>query len=33
MNLKYRFPLDTGTPLVQLVRLQIKLPAEESEDD
>lgn len=33
MNLKYRYPLDTGTPLVEIVRVQVKLPAGESDDD
>lgn len=31
MNMKYRFPIDTGTALVELVRVQVKIPAEDSE--
>jgi hypothetical protein len=27
MNMKYRYPLDTGTALVEIVRIQAKLPA------
>ncbi len=33
MNLKYRYPLETGTPMVEIVRVQVKLPAGESDDD
>jgi len=27
MNIKYRYPTDCGTPLVELVRIQVKLPS------
>ena len=27
MNLKYRFPLETGTSLVEIVRVNVKLPS------
>ena len=33
MNLKYRYPLDTGTPLVELMRVQVKIPAGESDEE
>lgn len=33
MNIKYRYPLETGTPLVEIVRVQVRLPAGESDDD
>lgn len=33
MNLKYRYPLDTGTSMVELLRIQVKLPTEDSDDD
>lgn len=32
MNIKYRYPLDLGTPLVELVRLQIRIPTVDSDD-
>ena len=32
MNLKYKYPLDTGTPFIELVRVQVKVPNQESDE-
>lgn len=32
MNMKYRYPLDLGTALVEIVKIQAKLPATQSDD-
>lgn len=33
MNFKYRFPYDNGFPLVQLLRLKVKLESDYSDED
>ena len=33
MNLKYRYPLETGTAMVEIVRVQVKLPTDDSDED
>ena len=33
MNLKYKYPLETGTAMVEIVRVQVKLPTDDSDQD
>jgi hypothetical protein len=32
MNMKYRYPIEVGTSLVEIMRIQVKIPSEESDD-
>ena len=33
MNTKYRYPMDIGTPIIELIRIQVKLPSGDSDDE
>jgi hypothetical protein len=30
--MKYRYPIEVGTSLVEIMRIQVKIPSEESDD-
>lgn len=33
MNFKYKYPADVSLPLIEMLKIQLKLPQVDSEDD